>query len=337
MAGSLPEYTQEENDVDYHSARSLSDLFRGLDLEGKDDPTFSAAQLSELGRDSQSPDSPSDAYDNRSQVLTITPSVALAASSSLRLRSFRIGRLRGRTQTSSTLDGLDVYLRGSMLGEAHTAKPLLFLLRELDGDFAFDPCTSFAHMWMRNRKGEVIRDDISDEGFFEGGQFGGMDNEVNLVSFPVSLLYRFKHPTTSVVQILWNHHINLKFLLRARPTLKIRIHWVPAHVGIAGNEAVDARAKEAAQGASSALASRILPFERPLPISKAAVLDAGAKEVKGALARGVVHLPTLPPNLPLRQRPSFQRCCTPLRRPEPAAMHILKQLLTSHIGLNAFR
>ncbi|KAJ7892362.1 hypothetical protein B0H14DRAFT_3688553 [Mycena olivaceomarginata] len=76
--------------------------------------------------------------------------------------------LRGRTQTSSTLDGLDVYLRGSMLGKAHTTNRYYSCFQELDGDFAFDPCTSFAHMWMRNRKGEVTRDDISDEGFFEG-------------------------------------------------------------------------------------------------------------------------------------------------------------------------
>jgi hypothetical protein len=174
------------------------------DPEGKDIPTFSAAQLSELGRDSRSPDSPSDAYDNRSQVLTITPSVALAsefAATPGTLQFFRENQdflfaeaaffpdraLRGRTQTSSTLDGLDVYLRGSMLGKAHTTNRYYSCFQELDGDFAFDPCTSFAHMWMRNRKGEMIRDDVSDEGFFEGGQFGGMDNEVNLVSFSVSL------------------------------------------------------------------------------------------------------------------------------------------------------
>ncbi|KAJ7691204.1 hypothetical protein B0H17DRAFT_935288, partial [Mycena rosella] len=41
-------------------------------------------------------------------------------------------------------------------------------------------------------------------------------------------------------------HLLLRRLLRTCPTLKVRMHWVPAHIGIAGNEAVDARAKEAA-------------------------------------------------------------------------------------------
>jgi hypothetical protein len=52
------------------------------------------------------------------------------------------------------------------------------------------------------------------------------------------------------------------------------------HVGIEGNEAIDARAKEEALGASSALSSRIIPFESPLPTGKAAALDAGVKEFK---------------------------------------------------------
>ncbi|KAJ7692466.1 hypothetical protein B0H17DRAFT_852208, partial [Mycena rosella] len=42
-------------------------------------------------------------------------------------------------------------------------------------------------------------------------------------------------------------HTALRRLRRARSSLRLRIHWVSAHVAIAGNEAVDARAKEAAQ------------------------------------------------------------------------------------------
>ncbi|KAJ7347776.1 hypothetical protein DFH08DRAFT_652965, partial [Mycena albidolilacea] len=72
-------------------------------------------------------------------------------------------------------------------------------------------------------------------------------------------------------------HAILACLLRTRRTLKIRIHWVPAHVGIVGNEAVDACAKAAAQGGSSPLATRIKLFESPLPTSRAAVIAAGAK------------------------------------------------------------
>ncbi|KAJ7356779.1 hypothetical protein DFH08DRAFT_655242, partial [Mycena albidolilacea] len=77
--------------------------------------------------------------------------------------------------------------------------------------------------------------------------------------------------------LLATFHAILARLLRARRTLRIRIHWVPAHVGIAGNEMVDACAKAAAQGASSPLATRIKLFESPLPTSRAAVIAAGAK------------------------------------------------------------
>ncbi|KAJ7692536.1 hypothetical protein B0H17DRAFT_841856, partial [Mycena rosella] len=46
--------------------------------------------------------------------------------------------------------------------------------------------------------------------------------------------------------LLATFHSALRRLRRACSTLRLRIHWVPAHVGIAGNEAVDAHAKDAA-------------------------------------------------------------------------------------------
>ncbi|KAJ7653894.1 hypothetical protein DFH06DRAFT_519397 [Mycena polygramma] len=186
------------------------------DSKEKDILTFSTAQFSDsLDRDLQSPDSPSDAYDNRSQVLTITPSMIPASDFSTTpgtLQFFRENQdflfsepayfpdrpTRGRTQTSSTLEGQDVYLRGSMLGNAHNANRYYSCFQDLDGDFEFDAHTSFERTWMKEMKGtgvgreEVIRDDVSDEGFFEGGQFHGMDSvdEENLSS-------RFSGTTTS--------------------------------------------------------------------------------------------------------------------------------------------
>ncbi|KAJ7699311.1 hypothetical protein B0H17DRAFT_831674, partial [Mycena rosella] len=67
-------------------------------------------------------------------------------------------------------------------------------------------------------------------------------------------------------------HITFCQLQHACTTLNIRIHWVSAHVGIASNEEVDARAKEATQRLSTPLHSLIHMLEAPLPTSRAAVI-----------------------------------------------------------------
>ncbi|KAJ6614991.1 ribonuclease H-like domain-containing protein, partial [Mycena sp. CBHHK59/15] len=59
----------------------------------------------------------------------------------------------------------------------------------------------------------------------------------------IALASPHPQPGQYLLALFHTHH---RRLLRARPALKVRIHWVPAHVGIAGNEAADARAKEAA-------------------------------------------------------------------------------------------
>ncbi|KAJ7036610.1 hypothetical protein C8F04DRAFT_1257839 [Mycena alexandri] len=166
------------------------------DPEQKDLVTFSSAELAN-SRDARSPNSPSDAFDNRSQVLTIGPSAIPPSEYTGTSQFFRQDHnyrfaeskffpdrpTRGRTQTSSTLDGLDVYLRGSMLGKAHNANRFASCFQDLDGDFAFDPRTSFAQAWLKYMK-DGIRDDVSDEGFFESGPSDGMggENEGNMSS-----------------------------------------------------------------------------------------------------------------------------------------------------------
>ncbi|KAJ7871996.1 hypothetical protein B0H14DRAFT_3567290 [Mycena olivaceomarginata] len=93
-------------------------------------------------------------------------------------------------------------------------------------------------------------------------------------------------------------HASHRHLLRSRSTLRIRLHWVPAHVGIEGNEAVDERAKEAALGSSTPLAKRVKALDT-LPISKAAAIAADTSSFK---ERWVSEWNTWEMFLPVRQQ-----------------------------------
>ncbi|KAJ7761850.1 hypothetical protein B0H14DRAFT_2476003 [Mycena olivaceomarginata] len=162
------------------------------DPEGKDILTFTTAEFTDSASPSSdtssNPGSLLDIYHDSLQTPTIrasgaaqsdygfTPSAAIQffcdnfTNNFLRESPFFPDRpTRGWTQTSSTMDGLDVYLRGSMLGCAHNANRYYSCFQGLDGDFMFDPRTSFAKLLMGDAKGkDVLRDDVNDEGFFEG-------------------------------------------------------------------------------------------------------------------------------------------------------------------------
>jgi hypothetical protein len=126
------------------------------------------------------------------------------------------------------------------------------------------------------------------------------------------------------------------YLLRKRRTLKIRIHWVPAHVGIEGNELVDERAKEAALGDSTPLSSHIALFEKALPASKAAAIASGIKSfaarwlAEWKLSPRFARISTFDSATPSK---TVARMYTGLSRP---GCSILTQLRTGHIGLNAY-
>lgn len=149
---------------------------------------FSGAQLLDANGADDDLLSPSEAFDDQaySQILTIDPSAPfLESENSTAMLAFyrenhalflssqvntptpdRLQPGMCRTQTSSTLDGLDVYLRGSMMGRAHSHHRHYSCMENLDSDFQFDPRTSFAKCWSRT---ELDYEYESDEGFFETG------------------------------------------------------------------------------------------------------------------------------------------------------------------------
>jgi hypothetical protein len=136
--------------------------------------------------------------------------------------------------------------------------------------------------------------------------------------------------------LLATFHQLLQRLLRAHLTLKVRLRWVPAHIGIAGNEAIDARTKEAALGSSSPLASRITTLESPLLTSKAAALAAGAKIFR---ERWLAEWSCSPRFHQLSlfdtPKPSNAIVClyTDLSHPQCS---VLTQLRTTHFALNSY-
>jgi hypothetical protein len=113
------------------------------------------------------------------------------------------------------------------------------------------------------------------------------------------------------------------------------VHWVPAHIGIEGNEAVDERAKEAALGSSTPLTKHVKALDTLL-ISKAAAIAAGPSSFKercvsewnNSLQR--LHLSLLGNTAPSL---AVLRMYNDLSCPQCS---VLTQLHTGHIRLNTY-
>lgn len=143
---------------------------------------FSSADLFDgLDDHAVSPDSPTDACDSYSQILTIGHSTIPLSENTATLAFFRdhheflfsnhtpitldqfeLGR------TSSTLEGFDVYLRGSMFGRMHPRQRHYSFLGELADDIKFDPRMSFPSCLIRRVSVANDHSSISDEGYCEG-------------------------------------------------------------------------------------------------------------------------------------------------------------------------
>ncbi len=64
---------------------------------------------------------------------------------------------------------------------------------------------------------------------------------------------------------LFHRYVNI--LKREHPEMRLTLRWVPGHADVAGNEAADEAAKDAAGGLSSPLARLPKELRRPLPLS----------------------------------------------------------------------
>ncbi len=127
-----------------------------------------------------------------------------------------------------------------------------------------------------------------------------------LIDSQAAILALQSGQTKSGRYLVEEFHRQAQRLQSKRRSLRIRIQWVPGHVGMIGNKMVDAEAKLAAEGSSTPLFDKRSVLASPLPRSKAAAKADLSKCVraqwtslwltssKGSFTKCFDHSPPLP-------------------------------------------
>lgn len=131
-------------------------------------------------------------------------------------------------------------------------------------------------------------------------------------------------------------HRQMKRVYKRHPNLKLKICWIPGHMDVAGNEAVDIEAKKASTVGSST--DKHLPAlfrsKKPLPVSKSAAKQAYAARLK---VRSTIMLSKSPRYASICRIDStvpsnkYQKMVRRLARPQAS---IIAQLRMGHAPLN---
>jgi len=129
-------------------------------------------------------------------------------------------------------------------------------------------------------------------------------------------------------------HEEYKRAKARHPRLELEARWVPAHVGIDGNERVDQEAKSAAKGESSSpkqyLPGKLLSLPRNVTAAKECFRKSLTKEASEMLLNSPRYqfLHSIDPSLPSSR---YRQLTTDLSRQK---LSLLTQLRTGHIPLN---
>jgi ribonuclease HI len=123
-------------------------------------------------------------------------------------------------------------------------------------------------------------------------------------------------------------------VMKANGNFECQIHWTPGHKGIKRNEAVDERAKEAAQGTSTRTSRLPKALQGSLPLSKSAVKQAYAERIKMRAARFWRRCPRYQRTVKIDKSLPSKKFLSLVQQLPRTKASLLLQLRTGHAPLN---